>query len=135
MLIIGFFGVGKTTASKMDCRITDLTEEGSVSLFDLKNALKNNEIVVVDPVWKKIVLASNEPFYVVIPKIDRKQEYLSNYKTRYDQQMGAGDKDFIFCMNIGWNIWIHHLQSLPSLATIELEEGEWLIDAIKELNK
>ena len=135
MLIIGFFGVGKTTASLNDDRITDLTEEGSVSLFDLKNALANNKIVVVDPVWEKIVLASKEPFYVVVPNIDRKDEYLSNYKERYENGNGAGDKDFIFCMNVGWDIWIEHLKTLPSLATVELDEGEWLSDAIKELEK
>lgn len=132
MLILGFFGVGKTTIKNE--KMADLTDEGQPSLSLLQSAVSTYDVVMADPMWEDVFLKSGIPFYVVVPSINRKEEFLANFRRRCKEGKGGGSE--LFCKMVGdnWEKWITHLLSLPALAHIELEAGDWLSDAISHLS-
>ena len=128
MLVIGFFGVGKTTLAVNDAKMADLTDLGSPSLSLLQDTVAKYDVVFADPTWEHIVLQSGLPFIVVVPSLDRKEEFLLNYSNRYKNGTGGGGKGFRKLIGDNWDFLIGHLQSLKSQATIVLEKGEFLSD-------
>lgn len=133
MLILGFFGVGKTTCKNE--RMADLEDLGSPSLSLLKSAVEKYDIVFGNPLLAPFFIKSGIPFHIVVPSLDRKEEFIANFRKRYDEGTGGGDEWFCALVGENWDRWINHLLDLPALSHIILDEGEWLSDAIKELEK
>ena len=131
MLILGFFGVGKTTCSNE--KWADLEALGSPSLSLLKSAVEKYDIVFANPLLAPFVLKSGIPFHVVVPSLNRKEEFLHNFREREKMQTGGGDDWFCSLVGLNWEKWINHLLELPALSHIVLEKGEWLSDAIEAL--
>lgn len=131
MLILGFFGIGKTTAKNEI--VADLTDLGSPSLSLLEDTVRKYDIVLADPMWEKVFLESGMPFTVVVPSLDRKEEFLGNFRERVKKGLGGGNE--LFCKVIGdnWDGWITHFLSLP-VRVVELQEGEWISDYISLLS-
>lgn len=132
MLILGFFGVGKTTC--VNDKTADLEQLGSPSLPLLKSAVEKYDIVLGNPLLAPFFIKSGIPFHVVVPSLDRKEEFLSNFRRRYEEGTGGGDDWFCALVGLNWEKWINHLLELPALSHIVLEKGEWLSDAINALN-
>ena len=87
ILILGFYGVGKTTVLKDYPNAVDLTDVLDRS-YDEHPSLErfyqywNNdkyEIIMVDPWWTDVIIQTGIPFYTVIPDVDRKDEFFENY--------------------------------------------------------
>lgn len=134
LLIIGYFGVGKSTLMRNDNSVADLTDMGQPSLSLLKDTIEKYDIVLADPQWEMVILESGMPFYVVVPTLDRKEEFLKNYHDRWEKGLGGGAPPFCKLMDKVWDVWIPHLASLPSMGVIELEKGEFLADALSHLS-
>lgn len=133
MLILGFFGVGKTTCKNE--RVADLEELGPPSLSLLKSAVEKYDIVMANPLLAPYLIKSGIPFHVVVPSLDRKDEFIENFKRRYEAGTGGGDEWFCNLVGLNWDKWINHLLELPALSHIVLEKGEWLADAIEAIEK
>lgn len=131
MLILGFFGVGKTTCKNE--RVADLEELGPPSLSLLKEALEKYDVVMANPLLAPLLLKSGVPFHVVVPSLDRKEEFLDNFKERFKNGTGGGDFWFCSLVGLNWEKWINHLLELPALSYTILEKGEWLSDILPAL--
>ena len=131
MIYMGFYGVGKTTCQ--NDKMVDLTDLGQPSLSILLDAVAKYPIVMCDPQYEFVVLESGLPFIVVIPTPDRKEEFLANYRERYKKGTGGGDDKFCSIIDKNWYDWLDYSRKLPAYATIQLEKGEWMIDAIKAI--
>lgn len=133
MLIIGFCGVGKTTYVANHANAIDLTciKPGQSALH---KAVEKYEIVLADPSWLMVFVESKLPFYVVVPSIDLKDEYLANYRERYNNGTGGGDDRFCHFIGNNWDEWLRGLSFAPC-PIIELEKGEWLEDAVSYLSR
>lgn len=134
MLIIGFFGVGKTTLSRQNGRMADLTDLGPPSLSLLQDSVSKYDIVLADPTWEDVFIRSGIPFYVVVPSMGRKDEFLQNFKERHSKGLGGGNEGFRKLIGDWWEWWIKHLLSLPSQGQVILDSGEWLSDALSQLS-
>lgn len=134
MLILGWFGVGKSTLMRNNKSVADLTDMGQPSLSLLKDTIEKYDIVLADPQWTNVFLESGIPFHIVVPTLDRKEEFLKNYHDRWKKGLGGGSGKFCGFMDRVWDTWISYLLSLPALSHIELEEGEWLSDAVSHLS-
>ena len=132
MLIIGFCGTGKTTYVLKDKKAIDLTYI-KPGLSALCKAVENYEIVLGDPSWLEVFMESGLPFYVVVPSLDRKDEYLANYRERYEQGTGGGDDKFCQVVSDNWEEWIETLKKVPQ-TIVELGPGEWLEDLVSHLS-
>lgn len=126
MLILGFFGVGKTTLARQNEKVADLTDLGSPSLSLLQDTVAKYDIVLADPTWEQVFLESGEDFIVVVPSLDRKEEFLTNFKERNGKGLGGGNDGFRELIGKHWEWWINHLLSIPSQGQIVLERGEFL---------
>lgn len=133
MLIIGFCGVGKTTYASTHKNAVDLTcvEPGQTVLQD---AISRFEIVLADPSWLMTFVESGLPFYVVVPSMDLKDEYLANYRERHKRGTGGGDDRFCEFISGGWEEWIETLKKVNQ-TVVELGPGEFLEDAISYLSQ
>ena len=132
MLILGFFGVGKTTLSSKRDDVVDL-DGMDQSIHTVRKMSEKYPIVLADPFWANPVRFARVPFYVVVPTIDRKEEYLSNFARRYIEGTGGGDEEFIEMINSEWDKWISYMKRLPSIKCVELPKGKWLEDVISSL--
>lgn len=130
MLILGFFGVGKTTLAKQNEKVADLTDLGSPSLSLLQDTVAKYDIVLADPTWEQVFLESGEDFFVVVPSLDRKKEFLTNLKERYKKGLGGGNHGFRKLIGKYWEWWINHMLSIPSHGQIVLEQGEFLSHSV-----
>ena len=130
MLILGFFGVGKSTLARQDEKVADLTDLGSPSLSLLQDTVAKYDIVLADPTWEQVFLESGEDFIVVVPSLDRKEEFLSNFKERNRKGLGGGNERFCNLIWKHWEWWINHLLSIPSQGQIVLERGEFLSHSV-----
>ena len=134
ILILGFYGVGKTTCKNE--RMVDLTDLGSPSLDILQKYWNNHEydVIMADPQWERVFIDSGIPFYVVVPTPDRKDEFLANDRERYKNGTGGGDDKFCNIIATNWYWWLEYsLTRIPCITTIQLEKGEWMADAINYL--
>ena len=129
MLIYGFYGIGKTSI-KDGMEMVDMEDFGQPSLPILLDAVEKYPIVLADPQWENPILQSKIPFTVVIPTPDRKEEFQHNYRERYKRGTGGGDDKFCKIIYDNWDRWLDYCKRLPAETIIELEKGEWLIDAI-----
>lgn len=133
MLIIGFCGVGKTTYVLRNKNAIDLTYI-KPGLSALQRVVENYEIVLGDPSWLGVFIESGLPFYVVVPTMDRKEEYLTNYRERNKEGTGGGDDKFCQVVSDNWEEWIETLKKVPQ-TIVELGPGEFLEDAISYLSQ
>ena len=136
MLILGFFGIGKTTIEGGG--VVDLETLGPPSLTTLKDAVNTYDVVMGSPLFLPLFVKSGIPFHIVVPTLDRKEEFLANFKKRYKEGTGGGDEWFCNLVGLNWERWINHLLEVKALSHIQLEKGEWVgdaIDAIKEATK
>ena len=132
MLIIGFCGVGKTTYVLKNKNAIDLTYI-KPGLSVLRKAVENYEVVLGDPAWLEVFMESGLPFYVVVPALSRKDEYLTNYRERYKEGTGGGDDKFCQVVSDNWEEWIETLKKVPQ-TIVELEPGEFLTNCISHLS-
>lgn len=131
MIYMGFYGVGKTTCKGKE--MVDMEDFGQPSLQLLRDAVKKYPIVMCDPQWELAVLDSKLPFCVVIPTPDRKEEFQKNYRKRYAEGTGGGNDRFCQIIYENWDRWLDYSRKLPAYAIVQLEKGEWMIDAIKAI--
>lgn len=139
VLILGFYGVGKTTALKDYPNAVDLTDILDRS-YDEHPSLErfyqywNNdryEIVMTDPWWTKVILESGIPFYIVIPNKYRKDEFFENYRKRFSLGLGGGDDQFCDYVWDCWSGWLDfYKHKLPCIKCIILKKNEWMKDAL-----
>ena len=132
MLILGYYGVGKTTIKNE--KWIDLTDEGRPSLSLLKYAVEHYEIVMADPSWENVFLKSGIPFHIVVPSPERKEEFLQNFRERHKKGLGGGDNAFCAMVSNNWERDIKHFLSLPALSHTILKDGEFLKDCIETLD-
>ena len=142
-LILGFYGIGKTTYVKQNPRAVDITDYKLDSFNCDPEALKRfwedeeYDIILADPQWTKIILQSGYPFYVVIPRMDRKQEFLTNFVERWSTGSWKADiVDFYRQLSTYWEGWLDFYRyKLPAVRVIELWPGQWLGDVIDNINE
>ena len=137
ILILGFYGVGKTYLKDRKGMI-DLTDLGTPSLSTLLTYYNNPDydVIMADPQWEKVFVQSKLPFYVVIPTPDRKEEFLTNYRNRFSINPGGGSE--WFCKRVGdnWYEWLEYSRTkIPCTAVLELEKGEWIENVINYLKQ
>ena len=132
ILIIGYYGIGKSTVQEL---------RPELDIFDLHNVeemgylVKNIEhkYVVADPKWVEVfseyAKEHNRWFYVVVPSLDRKTEFLENYQTR---KHGMTSKNFVKRRSEAWEKEITALRDIPNASVIELRSG-FLADIIERL--
>lgn len=145
MIIIGYPGVGKTTASKMYREIVDLPSY----LFDDKNTycdvainLSKQNLIVCVSSHKEVVeklLASDEPICVVYPNENLKLIWVNIVRRRYLED--KTDRNYRALMRV-WGHFdedIEYLMSTP-FEKVELSDGEFLahklvVNELKEEDK
>ena len=144
VLILGFYGVGKTTALEDYPNAVDLTdvldrsydEHPSLERFYQYWNDDRYEIVMADPWWTKVILESGIPFYVVIPHRSRKNHFFSNFRKRYELGLGGGDDKFCDYVNKCWDGWLDfYKHKLPCIKVIELCDGKWMKHALDYISK
>ena len=135
MIIIGYPGVGKTTASKMYREIVDLPSY----LFDDKNTycdvainLSKQNLIVCVSSHKEVVeklLTSDEPICVVYPNEKLKLIWVNIVRRRYIED--KTDRNYRALMRV-WGHFdadIDYLKNTP-FEHIELMQGEFLADKV-----
>lgn len=132
-LILGYYGVGKTTIKNE--RWADLTDEGRPSLSLLMYAVKKYDVVMADPTWEDVFVKSGLPFHVVVPSVDRKEEFLRNYRDRHEKGLGGGDPAFCSWVSERWFKDIKRMLSLKAVSQTVLHKGMWLSDCIQDICK
>ena len=144
ILILGFYGVGKTTALKDYPNAVDLTdvldhendEHPSLERFYQYWNDDKYEIVMADPWWTDVIIKTGIPFYTVIPDVDRKDEFFENYKSRFSLGLGGGDEQFCDYVGDCWSGWLDfYKKKLPCIECIILKKNEWMKDAIDHIIK
>jgi len=110
MVIAGFPGIGKSLLHK---EFKKQYSDSDSSKFDKKHFPKNYIEHIKGLIGKKqMILVSSHievrnalvkekiPFIYVIPSLDRKEEFLNNYKER------GNTKEFIDNVNTNWERWL-----------------------------
>lgn len=138
VLILGFYGVGKTTMLRDYPNAVDLTDVSRPSMETLMTYWNDEryEIVMGDPQWTKVFLESGIPFYIVIPDAGRKKEFLENFRKRYVLGLGGGDDKFCDILNRNWDGWLWTYNTwIPSIRVFTLTEKMWLPDVINKIKR
>lgn len=144
ILILGFYGVGKTTALKDYPNAVDLTdvldrsydEHPSLERFYQYWNDDKYEIVMADPWWTDVIIKTGIPFYTVIPDVDRKDEFFENYRNRFSLGLGGGDDQFCDYVRDCWSGWLDFYKyKLPCIECIILKKNEWMKDALDYIIK
>lgn len=138
VLILGFYGVGKTTMLRDYPNAVDLTDVSRPSMETLMTYWNDEryEIVMGDPQWTKVFLESGIPFYVVIPDAGRKEEFLENFRKRHILGLGGGDDKFCDILNRNWDGWLWTYNTwIPSIRVFTLTEKMWLPDVINKIKR
>lgn len=137
-LILGYWGVGKTTLVESTEKAVDLTDITIIPSLDILHqywADPSYDVVMADPNWEKVIIKSGIPFYVVIPTQDRLEEFIQNFQERYKQGKGGGDLIFCTLMKGRWKHWLDKYKNdIACVEVIELPSGQWLKDAIEYIN-
>ena len=143
ILILGFYGVGKTTYINDHPNAVDITDFKLDPVNCDPDALKKywedeeHDIVLADPQWTKVFLESGYPFYVVIPRMWRKDEFLNNFLKRWTSgSWKANIVKFYRHLDTYWEGWLEFYKNkIPCVQVIELDTGQWVGDAIDIINK
>jgi len=142
ILILGFYGVGKTTVLKDYPNAVDLTdvldhennEHPSLERFYQYWDDERYDIVMADPWWTKVILESGIPFYIVIPNRHRKDEFFENYRNRFSLGLGGGDDQFCDYVGDCWDGWLDfYKKKLPCIKCIILKKNEWMKNALDHI--
>jgi hypothetical protein len=129
MIVVGWFGVGKTTfiETHPEADAVDLNSfTGRTS--DIVEKCSGHRYLLADP---NLVPALKPPYVVVVPAISRKQEFLEIYRHRKGR-CGHGP-EFARLRDLDWEKRITELMNIPGTRTIILEEGQFLSDVIDKL--
>lgn len=144
VLILGFYGVGKTTVLKDHPNAIDLTDVPKTgkynepTLDDFYQYWNDDryEIVMGDPQWTRVFIESGIPFYIVIPKKGRWAEFQINFKRRHMYNQGGGDYTFMHTVMDCWAGWIWAYKHwIPNERIIELKPGQWMDYALQYISE
>ena len=130
ILIIGWYGVGKTTYidSHPEVDIVDL--QGVANLEQLEANL-DHKYVVADPDWLLVFCKLGRHFNIVVPELSRKAEFLNNYGKR--QNGGSNHKYFINRRSKDWEERIGLMHYITNTTITVLEDGQFFGDVIDQL--
>jgi len=137
LVVAGFPGVGKTYLTKQYDEKEEIVLDSDSSLFDKKD-FPNNYIEHIKSVIGKAdvvfvsthadVLAKlkeeNVDFKIICPKKELKEEYLSKYKER------GNDDAFIKLLSENWDMWISDIGDKYGDITLFLNSGETLMEHV-----
>ena len=110
IIISAFPGLGKSTLyneNKIDYSDSDSSKFNKKDfpnnyIKHIKKVIKNKKIVFISShiEVRNALVKENIPFIYVLPTIDRKEEFLLNYKNRGNTQ------EFIDNVNVNWERWV-----------------------------
>ena len=140
LLILGFYGIGKTTYAKKHDHVIDITDFKTDDMPDINNLIKYYEdpqydIIIADPQWTSVFIKSGYPFYIIIPKETRKEEFLQNFRSRAADGSWKGDVDtFLDVVDKCWYGWLDMLKyRIPCQGSFVLREGEWFKEGLNKI--
>lgn len=142
-IICGFAGIGKSTLFKDEQFSSQYTVlDSDSSKFDRKffphNYIKHikDNIGTADYIFtschKEVIdalIREGLKFVIVYPSINRRSEFINNYRNR------GNDQNFINKLISNWEIWINDIIKREDCYTHCLLNGEYLIDAINDYIK
>ena len=131
MIIIGYYGVGKTTFIEKHPEIDafDLNSIGGKPSLWLLNRNLDHTYVLADPLWLETVQKSGLPYRLVIPSKDRKYEFLYHFMRR----TGNCAHGPLWCNEIEkkWDSDLDGLMKVTGCTvTILSSEGQFLDDIL-----
>lgn len=132
ILICGFYGIGKSYLQKHRPDL-DIYDHHSFPREDYLLEHLDHRYVVADPDWIKVFTSYAQQtgcrFYVVLPSLDRRQEFLDNYLNRTE---GMHNELFVRRRDRFWTKQITALKQTPGAEVITLKTG-FLADIIDDL--
>lgn len=133
-IILAYYGTGKSTVASTSDTITELTYSNNhPTVEQLQKALEEFDVILVDPMWKRILVEGHYSFHIVVPSVGLKGEYLERFRTRQKAGKGNGKLGFVRSMASRWEGLISELKSTPCLSLTELNNGQYLADVINNI--
>lgn len=133
-IILAYYGTGKSYLASTDDTITELTYSNNhPTVEQLQKALEEFDVILVDPMWKRILVEGHYSFHIVVPSVGLKGEYLERFRTRQKAGKGNGRYGFVMSMASRWEGLIGELKNTPCLSLTELNNGQYLADVINNI--
>lgn len=131
-LIIGYFGIGKSTLQELRPELDIFDLHHVPTLAYLTDNL-DHDYIVADPDWLKVfgryVRENNRRFYLILPSLDRKDEFLYNIANRTE---GMHNEWFINRRDREWEKEITALATTKN-ADVRILRSGYLADIIDQL--
>jgi len=142
MIISGFPGVGKSTLGRnpdfkntvdfdSSNNKTDNFPSDYVDRAILKSVAGETVLVSSHKAVRDALLKRQHPFTLIYPAMDRKEEFLENYRAR------GNTPEFLTLLDEHWEAWIREIEAIPGtdhlgvVTLVKLEAGQWAEDVYK----
>ena len=133
-IILAYYGTGKSYLASTDDTITELTYSNNhPTVEQLQKALEEFDVILVDPMWKRILVEGHYSFHIVVPSVGLKAEYLERFRARQKDGKGNGKLGFVRSMASRWEGLIGELKSTQCESLVILNNGQYLADVIEKM--